>query len=120
MNPVIWDSISSKARSRDLKLQGIQKPLIKGATALVCTVTNQVSEPGFQDSLALLANANDELLCLRKEFLKPEINPKYVHLCKPTVTPTEYLFGDLGKTVKDIDEQYKASSGVCKNSKKIL
>ncbi len=38
VNPVIWDSILPKARSRDLKLQQVQKPLVKGITALAKTV----------------------------------------------------------------------------------
>lgn len=113
INPVIWESISSKARSRDLKLQRIQRPLVKGITAVTKTTVN-IDDVETQDAYALLANANYELLCLRKEMLKPEINPKYAHLCKPTVVPTEFLFGDIGKAVKELDEQIKASSGVCR------
>ncbi len=115
VNPVIWDSISPKARSRDLKLQRVQKPLVKGITALAKTVPNG-EEAGIQDTLALLSNANYELLCLRKEMLKPELNPKYVHLCKASVMPTEYLFGDVGKAVKELDEQMKASLRTTKYS----
>ena len=116
VNPTIWESVSTKSRSRDLKLQRVQRPLIKGITALVATGKGDdkyVNTEGMQDALALLANANYELLSLRKEMLKQDINPKYAHLCRPTVKPTEFLFGDIGKHVKEFDEQYKASAGIC-------
>ncbi len=113
VNSTIWESMSSKARSRDLKIQRVQRPLIKGITALARSAN--VDDSGTQDTLALLANANFELLCLRKELLKPEINTKYAHLCRPTVKPTEFLFGDIGKMVKELDEQHKASAGLFHN-----
>ena len=94
-------------------MQRIQKPLLKGIAALnQCIDPNNISDQQ-QDSLALLCNANYELNCLRKEFFKPEMNPKYVHLCKPSVTVPKWLFGDnLSTQVKDIQEEQKTTGGV--------
>ncbi|XP_071950052.1 uncharacterized protein [Antedon mediterranea] len=112
VNPTIWDSITPRARSNDLKFQKVQKPLIKGITALAKLVDGNESSEIAQDTIGLLANANFELLALRKEMLKPEINAKYTHLCKPSIKPTEYLFGDLSTTVKKLDEERKATAGL--------
>ncbi len=112
VNPTIWETIGGKARSQDLKLQRIQKPLVKGITALTRAVQNTELGTQHQDSLALLANATFELICLRKEMLKPVLNAKYAHLCKPSVKPTDLLFGDLSKMVKELDEAHKASAGL--------
>lgn len=112
VNPTIWESIPSKARSQDLKLQRVQKPLVKGITALTRAIQNTELGTQHQDALALLANATFELICLRKEMLKPVLNTKYAHLCKPSVKPTDLLFGDVGKMVKELDEAHKASAGI--------
>ena len=39
VRPAIWDSVTSSSRSKDLKLQRIQKPLTKGITALAMHMT---------------------------------------------------------------------------------
>ena len=41
VNPMIWENLNSKTRSLDLRLQRIQKPLVKGLTALVTTLYNK-------------------------------------------------------------------------------
>lgn len=114
MNPLIWENLDGKTRSLDLKIQRCQKPLIKGMTALLTSMNTRdgYAEPE-QDSLALLASANYELNLLRKELIKPDLNQRYSHLCKPSVKSTEWLFGDdLPKTVKDLDEQQKAAGAM--------
>ena len=116
VNPQIWENINAHSRSRDLKLQRVQKPLIKGITALAkacegpCTVEQ---EHGF----LLLATANFELNCLRKELIKPDLNPRYAHLCKPSNKVTSQLFGeDLGKQIKEMQDEQKATFGVLKHA----
>ena len=115
VRPAIWDSVSSSSRSKDLKLQRIQKPLTKGITALAKHMTNS-KEPmtsAQQDTFALLCNANFELNCLRKDNFKTEMNQKYTHLCKPSVAVTKWLFGDnLSSQVKDLTEEQKTTAGV--------
>lgn len=47
--------------------------------------------------------------------MKPEMNPKYLHLCKPSVPVTKWLFGDnLSGQVKDLQEEQKTTAGVLK------
>lgn len=41
VNPQIWNNISPKARSLDLKIQRCQKPLVKGLTALTVSLNNK-------------------------------------------------------------------------------
>jgi hypothetical protein len=70
-----------------------------------------------QHGFLLLSTANFELNCLRKELIKPDLNPRYMPLCKPSHKVTQWLFGDeLGKQMKDLKEQQNATYGVAKNS----
>ena len=60
-----------------------------------------------------VTHSNFEIKCLRKELMKSDVNSAFHHLCKPTCVVTEWLFGDdLGKTVKDIQDERKATAGV--------
>ena len=110
VNPLIWDNIPAKTKSRDLRLQKLQKPLIKGLIA-VTNLMKEKSSPEQEEALALLAHANYEVNMFRRESIRPELNPKYQPLCRPEVKVTQHLFGeDLGKVVKDMTEQQKAVS----------
>ncbi|XP_072039389.1 uncharacterized protein [Amphiura filiformis] len=92
---------------KDVKIQNAMKPMVKGLIAMAKTPKPSQEQ---EEGLALIAHAYFEMNNLRKELIKPELNKRYVHLCKPTVKPTEWLFGDqLSKTVKDLDEEQKAA-----------
>ena len=109
VNPLLWDNLSTATKSVDLKLQRCQKPLIKGITGLALSYKGLKPNEEQENTLALLSNSMFELNMLRKELIKPNLNPRYTHLCKATVKPTEWLFGnDLPKAVKEMDEQQKA------------
>lgn len=111
VNKLIWDHLSPSTRSLDLKIQRCERPLIKGMTALTSAFGEKELSNIEQDALALLSNAVFELNQLRKELIKPELNQKFSHLCKHSVQPTEWLFGDnLPKTVKDMEEEQKSVS----------
>ena len=56
--------------------------------------SRQVPSEGQLDSVALLSHSLFELNSLRKQFIKPDINPKYAHLCKAANPVTQWLFGD--------------------------
>ena len=72
-----------------------------------------------QDALALICNANFELNCLRKDLLKPDLDPQVRHLCKPSVPATRLLFGDnLNKQVKDLKEEQATAAGIVKGQGK--
>ncbi|XP_041478237.1 uncharacterized protein LOC121426135 [Lytechinus variegatus] len=117
VNPVIWENLSPSTRSRDLKLARVQKSLTRGLTAFTRSISSGNLSPSQQDALALLSNANYEMNALRKEQIKPDMNAAYSHLCKPTIPVTKFLFGDdLGKRVKDMTEEQKATGRVVKTS----
>lgn len=45
VNLAIWNNLSERARTSDLKLQKVQKSLIKGSTAVVQVVNDLISKP---------------------------------------------------------------------------
>ncbi|XP_072019840.1 uncharacterized protein [Amphiura filiformis] len=114
VNSEIWNNVPSHTRSWDLKLQKLQKPLVTGIIALARGLSaTDSADLEHQDALALLTSANFELNCLRKESIKPSLNSKYHHLCKPDVKVTRNLFGDnLSQQVKEIAEVQKTAMGV--------
>ncbi|XP_072166574.1 uncharacterized protein [Diadema setosum] len=118
VNPVIWDNVTQTTRSRDVKLQRVQKSLTRGLCAFLQTLPTDLNEVQ-QDALALLCNANYEMNCLRKELIRPDMNAAYAHLCKPTTPVTAFLFGDdLGQHVKDLKEENRAAFSVVKGQAK--
>eukprot|EP00057_Strongylocentrotus_purpuratus_P021087 XP_011675561.1 PREDICTED: uncharacterized protein LOC100892194 [Strongylocentrotus purpuratus] len=118
VNSAIWDNLSQRSRTRDLKLQRVQRSLTRGLSAFAQSLSSQTITETQQDSLALICNANYELNSLRKEFIKPEMNEAYSHLCKPSAPVTKYLFGDeLGKRMKDLKEEQRAAARVVKQDK---
>ncbi|KAJ8022303.1 hypothetical protein HOLleu_37159 [Holothuria leucospilota] len=120
VNPLIWENIPAKTKSKDLRLQKLQRPLVKGIVAVArCFPDNPTVEQ--QEALALLAQTNTEINMYRRELIKPDLNSRFHPLCKADVRVTKYLFGDdLGKVVKDMAEQQKAATvtkiGASKNS----
>ena len=121
VNANIWNNLGETARSNDLKLQKVQKYLVKGMTALVTVIDKLIKDEAkssnddnissLMDAVILLSNANTEVNLRRRERLKPELHPSYRHLCNPSNPITSQLFGDdLPKAVKDIAEANKISS----------
>ena len=106
VNPHIWENIPARTKSRDLRLQKLQKPIVKGMIALT-TQMNENPTPEQEETLALLAHANYELNMFRREAIKPDLIPTTLQAY--SVGVTEHLFGeDLGKVVKDMTELQKA------------
>ncbi len=113
VNLQIWSNIQPKTRSVDLKLQRVQKPLVKGLTALAKLDEKQPLTKDMKEAFLLLSVANFELNCVRREMIKPNLNPEFHHLCSTKNKTTEWLFGDdLGKQCKDLQEESKATRGV--------
>ncbi|KAJ8028369.1 hypothetical protein HOLleu_30577 [Holothuria leucospilota] len=110
VNPTIWDNLSATTRTVDSKLQRCEKPLVKGLTALVSSYDGKELSETEENILALFSNSLFELNMLRRDLIKPELNQRYAHLCKPSVKTTQWLFGDdLPKMMKDLEEQHKAT-----------
>ena len=123
VNTSIWNNLGETARSNYLKLQKVQKYLVKGMTAVVAVFDALVKDESnssqednidkLMDAVILLANASSEVILRRRERLKPQLHPSYRHLCNPSNTITSQLFGDdLPKAVKDIAEANKISSTI--------
>ena len=83
MNANIWNNLGETTRTNDLKLQKIQKYLVKGMTALVTVIDKLIKDEAkssnddnissLMDAVILLSNANTEVNFLRRrEQLKPE------------------------------------------------
>ena len=119
VNPIIWDNLPTHTKTRDLKLQRIQKSLTRGLNAFIHTLSSETLTEPQQDVLAMLCNTNFELNCVRKDLIKPDLNARYTHLCKPENPVTKLLFGDnLSKKVKDMNDEQKATAGVMKGQRK--
>ena len=122
VNPFIWDNLPTHTKSRDLKLQKIQKSLTKGINAFTRSLSADNISDSQQDALALLCNSSFELNCLRRELIKPDLDAKCARLCKPenvVGTTNKLLFGDnLSKKVKDLMEEQKVTAGVMKGQRK--
>ncbi|XP_071482177.1 uncharacterized protein [Diadema antillarum] len=122
VNPFIWDNLPTHTKSRDLKLQKIQKSMTKGINAFVRSLpSGNITDPQ-QDALALLCSSSFELNCLRRELIKPDLDSRCARLCKPenmVGTTNKLLFGDnLSKKVKDLMEEQKVTAGVMKGQRK--
>ena len=76
VNPSIWDNIPAKIKSRDLRMQKLQKPLIKGLIG-VTNLMKEKSSPEQEEALALLSHSNYEVNMFRRESIRPELNPRY-------------------------------------------
>ena len=114
VNPTIWDNMKTSTRRRDLRLQMVQSSLVKGINAFAQSLpSGSIPSEQQQDALAFLCDANFALNCLRKDCIKPDMNPAFHHLCKPQHKVTKLLFGeDLGRQVKEITEERKTMSGI--------
>ena len=128
VNLAIWNNLSERARTSDLKLQKVQKSLIKGSTAVVQVVNDLISKPDMpskgqivnqlMNGVLLMAAANIELNLRRREALKPELHTSYRYLCAPSNPITTELFGDdLPKAVKDITDTNRITSKLSKETK---
>ena len=136
VNHLLWDKLKLDTRSSDLKLQLIQANLLKEIIPIVLVVEqrstvkvqDKISEELLDipslirtatDSVALLGAANFGLNMQRRDNIKPELDADYKHLCSPTVSFTDFLFGDdpdLSKQLKDLAKATKVSKKIGKNS----
>ena len=108
VNAPIWDGMSMTAKNNDLKLQKMQKNLMKATIAF----TKDMKKPteNEQNALACLAAANFELNMIRRDLIKPGLQSKFAQLCKPSVPVTKNLFGDeLSRHIRDLSEVHRAT-----------
>ncbi|XP_053394692.1 uncharacterized protein LOC123558813 [Mercenaria mercenaria] len=123
LNKLIWDVVSSRARTNDKKLQNIEKSIVKAGVFLTKTMDraakfekvlteNDMTDgdmtgliEGCNDALALIGHANYQVNMARRDFLRPELRAEYTHLCSHSLSFTSELFGDdVSKTAKEIED----------------
>jgi len=116
VNPEIWCKITSKAKSRDRKIQKIQGVLMK-ATAGLAYLTDKLSKSDKEsaltviNSMALIMHANCELHHRRRDLIKPDLNWSYQQICSEQLQVTNWLFGDeLTQKIRDINTTNKVGS----------
>ena len=64
VNLPIWNNLSEKARTADIKLQKVQKSLVKGATAVVSVVNNLITASGMPSKNEVVNNLMDGVLLI--------------------------------------------------------
>ena len=113
-------------RGHDLQLQSIQKvmtkamlPLVRLADSFLLAESDSAVMPAPTDALhaclssfSLLATANLQMDQLRRDGFKAALPPQYKGLTTVPDPPTELLFGDLDKRMKDLDEKAKLETNL--------
>ena len=116
INQGVFNNLSKNAKTDDVLLQKIQKPILKGLTVLVnlkndlATSKVKTSDLGsvLDDAIALIADGSHELDLRRRSLLKDQLKPEFRALASETIPVTELLFGDdLEKTVDDMKKSNK-------------
>ncbi|XP_038073153.1 uncharacterized protein LOC119741467 [Patiria miniata] len=117
VNPEIWNSLQSKTRSMDIKLQKVEHAALKGMVPIVSCIETLMSNKSVDhktlvtnllDSMAIIGHTVTQLNFRRRELIKPDLNQQYSSLCSAQVPVTGLLFGDdLPKQCKDIQETNK-------------
>ncbi|XP_023930955.1 uncharacterized protein LOC106153058 [Lingula anatina] len=121
----VWTGAGEILRSRDLKLQRVQGPLVKGMTcltevmnSLMGAVRDKNDMPSgrellekLSDCLCLLAGSNAEINLRRKDVWKTEMPDNTKDLCAASRPLTDFLFGsDLSTAVKELTETHKMTT----------
>ena len=113
-------------RGHDLQLQSIQKvmtkamlPLVRLADSFLLAESDSAVMPAPTDALhaclssfSLLATANLQMDQLCRDGFKAALPPQYKGLTTIPEPPTELLFGDLNKRMKDLDEKAKLETNL--------
>ena len=128
VTPEVWAKMTPPTRSKDIKLQKVEKFLSKAMISLGILTEEIVKEKGNEhpkednpkenhstsmakitlDAIRFIGQAQQELHHLRRIEIKPDLNPEYRHLCTSQITATKLLFGDdLAKSIKDLNETNK-------------
>ena len=127
VNKEIWKSLSKSAQNTDIKLQHVQKAIVKAGMALANSTQNlfraqrgdgskeeiktDVRQNG--DAIALLGHASQELSLHHRANIKPLLDQSYTGLCTDKVEVTKYLFGDdLAGSMKEVQELNKLCSKI--------
>ncbi len=111
VNPEIWSQLESSTRFCDIRLQKVQRLLLKGLMPLIqllenCRQSKDAANPMDKgklvlDAITLFSQANVELNSRRRAMIKPDLNEKFQQICSEHVPITGFLFGDdVAKTLQ--------------------
>ena len=111
VNREIWDPLSPGARKSDIKLQHVQRSVIKAAVAVSRVADWLIAEHGEKeqalrqslDAISLLGHASREISLRRRIAIRPHLNENIAKICHDSVLITDSLFGDnLPATPKEL------------------
>lgn len=118
VNPEIWNNLSQKSKSNDLRSQILQKNVLKGVTAFANVIDGMMknekslakdflreSLKQLLDGAESLANAFLDISANRRQEVKPSLDSQYAGICS-IQEHGEFLFGT------NIVESLKASKSV--------
>lgn len=115
-NPGMFKNTSQRARIRESGLQGVQKNILKGLTAISSafdTICPQIQDPQLDsvketiaDGIALVANGSHSLDVFRRQSFRSELREEYSSMCTGNYPVMGFLFG------KDVQEKNKRSERV--------
>lgn len=146
VNPEIWSKLPQEAIKTDLKLQHIQRSVIKAATASTraaelllgplaailkrCAKHGPITQEdygkqldaavrGCTDSIALCGHASREISLRRRMRIKPHLNKQFARICDESTPITSHLFGDnLPATLKEVKDTDRISASFAHSEKK--
>lgn len=124
INKPIWGNLSQSAKTRDVKMQTIQKTFLASAipTLKVMQLLHDNHDNPSQldvkellrtlcDSISFLGNANVDMVKARRSLIKKELPSNMQGLCQESVSFSgSNLFGDsLSSDIKEVSELNKIS-----------
>ena len=126
VDAVIWQSISPKARSADVRIQKLQNKVVQGLIPYAeilqelhsAATENRAIDVGrikkfSLDGLTLSGHASYELSMFRRQTMKPFVNQKYKGICSKNTPLDEQLFGkDLSSTLKNVAEAFNVGQKI--------
>ena len=119
VNPLIWNHVTSTARTTDAKYQKIQHSLNGSIVAMTQAADHAIqnnSDPilitALTDGIALAIQSQHDLNQTRRLVMKKDLHPDFAALCDTATSSGELLFGDLAKFTKDITEANKLTKKV--------
>lgn len=92
LNPQIWGNVGRPIRTQEVKLQRILRLLTAAITAYARGVETVDMTSHQQDVLALMCTTQYELNNLRRDNIRPALNPKFAGLCKTPSVETDSFF----------------------------
>ena len=106
VNEEIWGKLSRNAKSRDVKFSRLQSNVTKASCVVLNTAESLLTLSAkadkslagelhnllvqATDAIQLLGHASFEIVQLRREDIKPQLNKEYGDLCSANVPVTEF------------------------------